>query len=98
MISCYDGRLPLKSLDVTIDVSQQTQLIEQFRKFDRKNDFGFDINYYTPDGNDFLIDLKRKDIEVISTNPFTLGGFEVYFYNNDCSYPTSGTDIGGGVS
>ena len=97
-ISCHNGRSPLESLEITIDVSQQQQLIEQFNKFADKNSFKFHIIKYTPNGEEFLIDLIRKDIKVIARNPFTLGEFKVGFYNNDCIHPTVASDIDGLVS
>jgi hypothetical protein len=87
--SCHDNQAPLKSFDVTLDVSGQEALIEQFRKFANKDGFSFHINFYTPDNIQFLIDLKRRDTEVIATNPLGPGEFKVGFYNNDGNYPIS---------
>lgn len=98
MTDCHDGNLPLRSLEVTIDVSQQPQLIEQFNKFAEENDFKFHIIKYTPNGEDFLLQLTRKDLEVSATNPFALGEFKVGFYNNDCTHPTAVSDIDGLVN
>jgi hypothetical protein len=93
--SCYDGRTPLKSYEVLIDVSQQQLLIEQFRKFADEHGFEFDLAYFTPDHKSFRIDLLRKDTEVILTNPFQLEEFRIGFYNYDCIHPTVASDIDG---
>jgi hypothetical protein len=95
MTDCHDGRLPLRSLEIIIDVTQQQKFIDQFRKFADKNEFQFHLVNYTPNGHDFLIDLIRKDIEVIATNPFRPAEFNVGFYNNDCIHPTVASDIDG---
>ena len=98
MTDCHDGNLPLRSFEVTIDISQQPQLIS-LNKFAEENDFRFHIIKYTPNGEDFLLQLTRKDLEVSATNPFALGRFsKVGFYNNDCTHPTVVSDIDGLVN
>lgn len=98
MTSCYNGRLPLRSIHLTIDISQNQQLIEQSEKFADNYGFKFDIAYFTPSGQDFRIDMTRKDIEVITVSPFKLGEFRIGFYNNDCLHPTVASDIEGLVT
>ena len=94
MTDCHDGRSPLRGFKITIDISQNQQLIEQLNKFADEYDFKFGVNKYTPDGEDFLIQLTRKDTEVIVTNtPFAQGEFDVWFLNNDCAHPTIASDI-----
>ena len=92
---CFKDRPPLRGFVLTIDRSEQKQLIEQSRKFADKHRFKFDIVYYTPNGEDFLIDITRKDAELIVSNPSStdLGKFYVYFYNYDCIHPTVASDI-----
>ncbi len=91
---CFKSRPPLMGFVVTIDRSQLTLLIEQARQFADKHGFKFDIAYYTPQGDDFLIDLRRKDTEVlISNTSFDLDEFHTYFYNNDCIHPTVASDV-----
>lgn len=69
-------------------------MIEQSQKFADANGFKFDIVYYTPQGDDFLIDMTRKDVEVvISNNSFHLDKFAVDFVNYDCIHPTVTDDI-----
>lgn len=90
---CYNGRLPLRSLDVTIDTGQSEKLIEQLLKFADKNGFSHEISYYSPGGEDFSIWMERKDLEIITRSPFTRGEFRIGFYNNDCVDPTVASDI-----
>jgi len=73
-------------------------LIDQSKKFADKHGFRFQIAYYTPNGTDFSIWLKRKDVEVITSTPFKPGEFDIGFYNNDCIHPTVASDIEGLVS
>lgn len=94
MTSCYDGSLPLQRFDLTIDRSQQKLLIEQSRKFADKHGFKFDIAYFTPNGQDFRIDMLRKDVELLILNtPVDLDHYDINFYNNDCIRPTVASDI-----
>jgi len=91
---CFKDRPPLSRFVLTIDQDEQKLLIEQSQKFADRHGFKFDIAYYTPQGNDFLIDMTRKDIEVtISNTSFDLNKFYVGFYNYDCIHPTVVSDI-----
>ena len=84
---------------VTLDRSQQKQLIEQSRKFADKYGFKFQIDYYTLNQEDFSVWMKRKDIEVTASNPGTdLSTYFIGFYNYDCIHPTVASDIGDLVS
>jgi len=99
MNSCFKDRAPLRSFMVTLDRSQQKQLIERSRKFAEKYGFKFQIEYYTLNHENFLIDLTRKDIEIIASNPgFDLGTYFIGFYNYDCIHPTVASDVDGLVS
>ena len=80
-------------MDVIIDTSQSQQLIEQLQKFADKNGFRSQIAYYTPNGKDFSVWMKRKDVEVIARSPFNPGEFRIGFYNYDCIHPTVASDI-----
>jgi hypothetical protein len=96
MTTCENDRPPLKWIDMTVDIDQQKQLIDQFQEFADKNGFKVGIAYYTPDHKEFLIDLTRKDVEiVISNSPFDLNLYHVTLHNNDCIHPTIASDIGG---
>lgn len=91
---CFKNRPPLISFILTIDHSQQRLLIEQAQKFADKHSFKSDIAYYTPQRDHFLIDLRRKDTEVIISNgSFDLDKFDAFFYNNDCIHPTVASNI-----
>ena len=92
---CFKNRPPLRGFVLTIDKSQQKLLIEQSRKFADKHGFKFDIVYYTPNGEEFLIDMTRQDAELTVSNPSSSdrGKFYVYFYNYDCLHPTVASDI-----
>jgi len=99
MNSCFKDRAPLRSFMVTLDRSQQKQLIEQSRKFAEKHGFKFQIEYYTLNHEIFLIDLTRKDTEIIASNPgFDLGTYFIGFYTYDCIHPTVASDVDGLVS
>jgi hypothetical protein len=78
---------------LTIDPNQQELLIKQSREFADARGFKFDIAYYTPKGENFLIDLRRKDIEVIIANAmFHSDDFDVDFYDSDCIRPSAASD------
>lgn len=93
MTACYDNRPPLIEFVLTIDTSQRMQVVEHSQDFANKHDLKFDIVYYTPDQKDFLIDMKGDDVEIIVSNPFEPGEFEVGFYNNNCINPIVASDL-----
>jgi hypothetical protein len=89
----YPGKSPINSFTLTIDPTQQGLVIEQSRKFADAAGFKFDIVYYTPQGDNFLIDMRRKDLEVIIANAMLRADeFDVNFYNNDCIHPVIASD------
>ena len=94
-VDCFTERLPLESLEITIEESQRELLIEQLRKFADQNDFKYQIVYYTQAGDNFSIWMKRKDVEVIVRNPFDPRVFKIGFYNYDCIHPTVASDVEG---
>ena len=97
--ACLNGRPPLKSFVVTVGRYQQRWLIKPSQEFADKNGFKFDISYFDQHGRDYLIDMRRKDVEVlILNNVIDLEKFDVAFYNNDCIHPTVASDIDGLVS
>ena len=99
MVDCFKVRHPLKSFVLSIDRSQQKTLIEQSRKFSDKYGFQFDVAYFTPNREDFRIDMIRKDVEVVILNlPMNLDHYDVAFYNFDCDHPTVASDIEGLVT
>lgn len=102
MTSCfgYDNRPVLASFEITINASQQQQLVEQFQKFAEDNRFKFHLGYLhsgyqtpTPDRRPFLIHLERKDIGIDAINHRAVGEFMIVFYNNDCIHPAVASDI-----
>src|SRR5258708_39822990 len=97
--SCFNHRSSLGGFTATIDVSQQKQLIEQLQKFADNYGFKFQMSVYTPNGENFLVYLTRRDAEVIASNTeFDLNKFYVGFYNYDCVHPTVASDVEGLVS
>ncbi len=93
---CFKNMPPLRGFVLTIDRSQQKLLIEQSRKFAARHGFKFDVEYYTPQGDDFSVWMDRKDVELVILNTSSdLDKFYINFYNNDCIRPTVASDIGG---
>ena len=93
MTSCHENQLPLKSVRLTIDPSQDQQFVEQSRKFAFKHGFRLDTISVDQPEESFRIRMIRKDVEVISRSPSTPGGFEIGFYNYDCIHPTAASTI-----
>jgi hypothetical protein len=97
--NCENNSPPLRWIDVTIGRSQQKQLIEQFQRFADKHGFNLGIVYYTPNHEEFLMDLTRNDTEILGSNsPFDLDLYHVTFHNNNCFHPTVASDLGGLVN
>jgi hypothetical protein len=96
MTSCYNERPPLRSFVLTVDRSRQTQLIEQSRKFAGENGFKFQIGYYIPDHQGFLIDMTRRDAEILIGNTsIDLDSYLFSINNNDCFHPIVASDVDG---
>jgi hypothetical protein len=94
--ACFNDRPPLKSFVVTIGSYQERWLIKPSQEFAGKNGFKFDISYFDQHGREYLIDMRRKDVEVVvSNNIIDLDKFDVTFYNYDCIHPTVASDIDG---
>jgi hypothetical protein len=84
----------LRRINVTIDLSQGQQLIEQSQKFADKHSFRFQIAYYRPNSTNFSVWMKRKDVELVIWNTMEDSNhYDVNFYNNDCLHPTVASDI-----
>jgi hypothetical protein len=97
--ACLNNRPPLSSFVVTVDQYQQRWLIKPSQRFADKNGFKFDMSYFDQHGRNFLIDMRRKDVEVvILNNVMDLDKFDVAFYNYDCVNPTVASDIASLVS
>jgi hypothetical protein len=97
--ACLNNNPPLRSFVVTVDRYQERWLIKPSQDFADKNGFRFDISYFDQHGRDFLIDLRRKDVEVLVHNSvIDLQKFDVAFYNYDCIHPTVASDIDGLVN
>ena len=92
-ISCHANNPVLKSINVTIDPSQEGQFVEQARKFAFKHSFRFDTGNFDSQNGNVRIRMLRKDVEIIVRNPSYPGAFEVGFYNYDCIHPTMASDI-----
>jgi hypothetical protein len=91
---CFKERLPLRGFDLTINRSQQRQLIKELQKFAEKHEFKFDIAYFSRSGEDFRVDMIRKDVQLIVWNTIIdLDQFDANFYNYDCVHPTVAADI-----
>jgi hypothetical protein len=94
---CQYGKLPLRSFFVNVDAVQHEELIHQAQEYAVKHDFKFDVVYYTPNQDQFLVNLTRKDVQIIISNPFKSGEFKIGLYNNDCLHPAQVSDINGFV-
>ena len=91
---CFKERAPLRGFELTIDRSQQRQLIKQLQRFADKYEFRFDIAYFSRTGENFRIDMIRKDVELVVLNTIVdLDKFDADFYNYDCMHPTVAADI-----
>lgn len=92
--SCHnEKRPPLASINVTIDPSQDLLFVEQSRLFAFKHGFRFDLSDPDQPGNNLRVRMVRKDVEVIIKIPSAPGGYEIGFFNYDCSSPTLASDI-----
>jgi hypothetical protein len=91
--ACFNNRPPLAGFILIINGPQQKQLIEQSQKFASRHQFEVNISYYTPQGDDFQIDLVREDVEIVIGNAVDLDKFYVDFYNYDCINPIDISEV-----
>src|SRR5216684_4063429 len=83
--SCYDHQTPLRSFVLTLSSSQEKALAEQSQIFAAKNAFKYHIEFFTPDHEDFIIDMTRKDLEILVYNAGNnLNIYHIGFHNYDC--------------
>ncbi len=97
--SCHNGNPSLVTFYVVANPSYEKQVVQAFQHFAENNGFSFAITYYTPNHDEFLMALTRKDTEILAGNgAYGLDKYDVHFYNNDCIHPTTAADIEGLVS
>lgn len=93
-VACFSSRPSLQGFVLSIERNEQQLLIDQARKFANQHGFKFDIAYFSKSGQDFRIDMIRKDVELVIWNTVVdLDRYDVHFYNYDCVHPTTPTDI-----
>ena len=93
MNSCHGDPPLLTNFAITIDPSQNQQLIEQARQFAYKHSFRFDVADFDHPASDLRILMIRRDVEIATRSSSNLGGFKIAFYNYDCIHPTVVSDI-----
>jgi hypothetical protein len=93
MTSCHGNQPLLASFAVTIDPSQNQQLVEQSRQFAFKHSFRFDVADFDRPASDLRIHMTGKDVEIVTRSLPQPGGYEIGFYNYDCIHPTVLSDI-----
>jgi hypothetical protein len=81
-------QLPIRSLTLTIDPKQREELFDQLHRFGDKHGFEFTFTDYGTSGNDFLVELLRKDINVFAVDiPDTSTIVSIRFYNHNFVMP-----------
>ena len=93
MNSCHGNQTLLVSFAVTINPSQNQQLIEQSRQFAYKHSFRLDVADFDHPASDLRILMIRRDVEIATRSSSNPGGFKIAFYNYDCIHPTVVSDI-----
>jgi hypothetical protein len=74
--------LPIQSLRVAIGTEDQKQFTVQFTKFSDANGFTMYVSQVTPDPRDIVIELRRDDVVVNASDPFSPSEFSIAFYKN----------------
>jgi hypothetical protein len=73
-----------KVVHVTIDVSHRQEFFDQLRKFAAKNDFTILIDTRASGDPYFLIDMRRKDVEIVGINTsITVNEYTISFHDAD---------------
>ncbi len=81
-------QLPIRSLTLTIDPQQREELFDQLHRFGDKHGFEFTLTDYGTNGKRFLVELLRKDINVLAVDiPDTSNMVVIGFYNHSFTNP-----------
>ena len=83
------GKSPRRTVDVTIETRHREELFDQLRKFGAQHDFKVIIDPMNPSGDEFLIAMYGKDVEIFGGNPFEQGEYEISLYDADSARPVS---------
>lgn len=76
-----------KIIVVTIDQSEQQELIDQLRKFADKWGYAIRVAPLDPRGESFSVSMWRADIKVFGYYPNSPGRLDIGFYDTDRMYP-----------
>jgi hypothetical protein len=81
-------QLPIRSLTPTIDPKQREELFDQLHRFGDRHSFEFTFTDYGTNGKRFLVELLRKDINVLAVDiPDTSNMVSIRFYNHSFTNP-----------
>lgn len=85
------GKAPIRKVDLTLAQDQRDQLFEQLREFADTHAFAIRISQTDPTGKHFLVQMWRKDVEVIGVDSVAPGLFlfKIGLYNTDDDHPVS---------
>ncbi len=83
------GKSPRRTVDITIDTRHRQELFDQLRKFGAKHNFKVIIDPMNPSGDEFLIAMYGKDVEIFGGNPFELEKYDISLYDADSRSPVS---------
>jgi hypothetical protein len=71
---------PADAIAVIVSPGTRDAYFALLHRFSDKYGFAIRIVQTTPSGEDFLVQMFREDIKVISTNALTRGKFSLYFF------------------
>jgi hypothetical protein len=80
---------PIRKVDVTLAQDQHDQLFEQLRRFADKHAFTIRISQIDPSGDNFLVQMRRDDIDIKAFDSGDPGLFKIGFYNVNLENPIS---------
>ena len=89
----YSSQKPRRSVDITINESQQEELFLKLRKFADKQAYAILIAPTALGPEGFIIQMWREDIKMIGANSYDPGKFQIGFYDTDRLYPATESEL-----
>jgi len=82
-----EGTAPIRTVEITIDPSQQDELFEQMRKFADEWKYAIRIAPLDQFGEKFVIEMWRLDMKLFGTYPSDPGELKIWFYYTNPAIP-----------
>jgi len=84
------GKTPIRTVEITIDPSQQDELFEQMQKFAKEWRYAIRIAPLDENSKQFIIEMWRLDMKLVGIYPSDPGELKISFYYTNPAVPVPG--------